>query len=93
MVANRLAEDVNLGSPFLQQVSMLNVEVQLHFYPSRVHLQVGDETVHLKGKGDMGRMEWVQAWHERDLIRWPRRNRVLEVVEEEGEDLNRASSI
>ena len=87
VVADGLAEDVNLGSLFLQQVSTLCVEVQLHFYPDKVHLQVGNETILLKGKRNTRRIEWVQAWHEKDLIRWPRRNIELEVIEEEGEDL------
>ena len=29
----------------------------------------------------------MQSWHEKYLIRWPRRNKELEVIEEEGEDL------
>ena len=39
-VAQGLWEHVNLGSSFLQRVSTVGMEVQLHFHPDGVSLQI-----------------------------------------------------
>ena len=42
-VAQGLSEDVNLGSSFLQRVSTVGMEAQLHFHPDGVSLQIENE--------------------------------------------------
>ena len=48
--ARGLSEDINLGSGFLQRVSTVGMDAQLHFYPDGVSLQSKDVVVRLRGK-------------------------------------------
>ena len=87
-VAQGLSEDINLGSGFLQRVSTVGMDAQLHFHSDGVSLQIEDEIVQLRGEGTTERVERVHPWHERDLIRLPVVREEAEVVEVEGEDLS-----
>ena len=79
-VAQGLSEDVNLGSGFLQRVSTVRMDAQLHFLSDRVSLQIEDEIMQMRGKETTERL---QPWHERDLIRLPVVREEAEIVEVE----------
>ena len=67
-VADRLSEDVNLGSGFLQRILTLGMEIQLQFHTDGVSLQVENKIVRLKGKGATEKVEGIQPWYDDDLI-------------------------